>query len=369
MTRPEPAGAAVELRQVGRRFADVTAVDTISMRLRAGAMTALLGPSGCGKSTTLAIIAGLEAPDTGNIHIDNVAMNAVPAEQRPVGMVFQKPLLFPHLDVAGNIGFGLRMRRLPRREIRARVEDILQQVQLSGLAHRRVGQLSGGQEQRVALARALVLRPRVLLLDEPFSQLDAGLRAEMRGLVRQLQADTRITTLFVTHDQGEAVDVADDIVLMLDGRIAGQGPPLLFYRDPPSLDAARFFGVTNELPGRVDHGTWCLPGGALRLPCAVPDGPAILTVRPESLYLDGSDPAGETPPATAVGTVLSARFAGTHLTVRVQLPGDQTVTVHTPLDTAVPVGAEVRLHVARHAYTVFPTASVMDSRTAEGFKP
>ena len=140
-------------------------------------------------------------------------------------MVFQKPLLFPHLDVAGNVGFGLRMRRLPRREIHARVDAALAQMQLSGLAGRRVGQLSGGQEQRVALARALVLKPRVLLLDEPFSQLDAGLRAEMRALVRDLQARSEITTLFVTHDQAEAVDVADDIVLMLDGRIAGHGPP------------------------------------------------------------------------------------------------------------------------------------------------
>ncbi len=362
-------GAAVDLRRVSRRFADVTAVDTVDLSLRPGAMTALLGPSGCGKSTTLAIIAGLQALDTGEVHIDGAAVTTVPAERRPVAMVFQKPLLFPHLDVAGNIGFGLRMRRLPRREIRARVDDALAQMQLSGLAHRRVGQLSGGQEQRVALARALVLQPRVLLLDEPFSQLDAGLRAEMRGLVRDLQSHLRITTLFVTHDQGEAVGVADDIVLMLDGRIAGHGPPPLFYRDPPSLAAARFFGVTNELPGRVDHGTWCSPDGALRLPCAVPDGPAILTVRPESLHLDGSDPAGDTPPATAVGTVLSARFAGTHLTMRVQLPGDQAVTVHTPVDTAVPVGAEVRLHVAPHAYTVFPTASVTDSRAAGGFTP
>lgn len=354
----DSTGAAVDLRKVSRRFGEVTAVDTVDLSLRPAAMTALLGPSGCGKSTTLAIIAGLQSPDIGEVHIDGAAMSAVPAERRPVAMVFQKPLLFPHLDVAGNVGFGLRMRRLPRREIRARVGTVLEQMQLSGLAHRRVGQLSGGQEQRVALARALVLEPRVLLLDEPFSQLDAGLRAEMRGLVRQLQADTKITTLFVTHDQSEAVDVADDIVLMLDGRIAGHGPPPLFYRDPPSLAAARFFGVTNELPGRVDHGTWYSPDGALRIPCALRDGPAVLTVRPEALHLTG--PHGDTDeavarPLTTTGTVTSARFAGTHLTVRVQLSGNQTVTVHAPVGTPVPVGEEVRLSVAADACTVFPT--------------
>ena len=348
----------MELRRVSRRFAEVTAVDTVDLSLRHGAMTALLGPSGCGKSTTLAIIAGLQAPDTGDVHIDGAAMTAVPAERRPVGMVFQKPLLFPHLDVAGNIGFGLRMHRLPRREIRARVDAALAQMQLSGLAHRRVGQLSGGQEQRVALARALVLQPRVLLLDEPFSQLDAGLRTEMRTLVRDLQARTRITTLFVTHDQAEAVDVADDIVLMLDGRIAGHGPPPLFYRNPPSLAAARFFGVTNELPGRVDHGTWRSPDGTLRVPCALPDGPAILTIRPEALRLarPGEDPPGEAPPLTVTGTVTSARFAGTHLIVRVQLSAEPPVTVHTPVGAPVPVGEKARLFVAPDACTVFPAA-------------
>ncbi len=357
MNGADPAGAVVRLRQVSRRFADVTAVDTVDLDLRPGTMTALLGPSGCGKSTTLAIIAGLQAPDTGDVHIDGAAMTAVPAERRPVGLVFQKPLLFPHLDVAGNVGFGLRMRRLPRREIRARVVAVLDQVQLSGLGGRRVGELSGGQEQRVALARALVLRPRVLLLDEPFSQLDAGLRAEMRGLVRQVQARTGITTLFVTHDQGEAVDVADDIVLMLDGRIAGQGPPPLFFRDPPSLPAARFFGVTNELRGRVDQGAWCSPDGALRVPCNLADGPAILAVRPESLRIVESGPGrtAEPAPGTAVGTVLSARFAGTHLTVQVQLSDGPTVAVHTPVGTPVPVGAEVRLHVPSADCTVFPT--------------
>ncbi|MEU4626546.1 ABC transporter ATP-binding protein [Actinoplanes sp. NPDC023801] len=354
----DSTGATVELRRVSRRFGEVTAVETVDLSLRPGAMTALLGPSGCGKSTTLALIAGLQAPDSGDVHIDGAAMTTVPAERRPVAMVFQKPLLFPHLDVAGNVGFGLRMRRLPRREIRARVDAALAQMQLSGLAHRRVGQLSGGQEQRVALARALVLQPRVLLLDEPFSQLDAGLRAEMRGLVRQLQARTRITTLFVTHDQAEAVDVADDIVLMLDGRIAGHGPPPLFYSNPPSLDAARFFGVTNELPGRVSHGIWRSPDGALRVPCALPDGPAILTVRPEALHLagPGDDPGEEDPPLTVTGTVASARFAGTHLAVRVQLSGDRTVTAHTPVGTPVPVGGKVRLSMAPDACTVFAAA-------------
>jgi putative spermidine/putrescine transport system ATP-binding protein len=247
-------GARLMLASVTKTFGSTTAVDELSLDLAAGSFTALLGPSGCGKSTLLALIAGLLDPDRGVTTLDERPLRGLPAERRPVGLVFQKPLLFPHLSVEANVAFGLRMSRRPRREARAAARGMLDRVQLSALAGRRVGELSGGQEQRVALARALVLSPRLLLLDEPFSQLDAALRAEMRALVRALADESKLTTLFVTHDQAEAVEVADDIALMLDGRIAGHGPAELFYTRPPSLAAARFFGVTNELPGHVSRG-------------------------------------------------------------------------------------------------------------------
>lgn len=201
------------------------AVDELSIDIAARSFTTLLGPSGCGKSTTLAMVAGLLEPDRGDICFNGRSIRDVPAERRPIGVVFQRPLLFPHLSVADNIGFGLRMRRVPRPLVRDQVAQMLDRVQLSALAGRRVGELSGGQEQRVALARALILQPQVLLLDEPFSQLDVELRVEMRRLVRQPHDHDAVTTVFVTHDQAEAVDVADSVVLMLDGRPAGQAPP------------------------------------------------------------------------------------------------------------------------------------------------
>ncbi|MEO9220301.1 MAG: ABC transporter ATP-binding protein, partial [Mycobacteriaceae bacterium] len=257
MTRSELSAATVSLRQLSKRFGDTTAVDGLSLRLAAGSLTALLGPSGCGKSTTLAMLAGLVGPDSGDILLDGSSLLGVRAEQRPLSLVFQKPLLFPHLSVEQNVAFGLRMRRLPRREVRRRTGAMLERVQLGALARRRVGELSGGQEQRVALARAFVLAPRVLLLDEPFSQLDASLRAEMRSLARSLHEELAVTTLFVTHDQAEAVEIADEVALMLDGQLAGHGAPELFYLRPPTLAAARFFGVTNELAGSVAAGRFC----------------------------------------------------------------------------------------------------------------
>lgn len=194
------AGTEITLSGVRKCFGDTIAVADLTAYVPPGSFTALLGPSGCGKSTTLAMLAGLLRPDAGDICFAGRSVLDVPAELRPTGLVFQKPLLFPHLSVARNDGFGLRMRRLDHRQIRARVDAMLDRVQLGGLARRRVGELSGGQEQRVAVARALVLRPQVLLLDEPFSQPDAALRTEMRSLINDLHAESPVTTVFVTHD-------------------------------------------------------------------------------------------------------------------------------------------------------------------------
>ena len=242
-------GTAISIVGLHKSFGGTAAVRDLSTEIPAGSFTALLGPSGCGKSTTLAMLGGLQEPDSGDIRFDDRSQLGVPAERRSAGLVFQKPLLFPHLDVEQNVAFGLRMRRVDRTHTRERVAAILDRVQLAALARRKVGELSGGQEQRVALARALVLEPRVLLLDEPFSQLDATLRTEMRSLVKELHSESGVTTVFVTHDQAEAVEVADTIALMLDGHLEGQGEPEMFYTAPPTLAAARFFGVTNELAG------------------------------------------------------------------------------------------------------------------------
>ena len=333
-------GTRITLTGVHKTFGGTPAVHDLTTDITAGSFTALLGPSGCGKSTTLAMIGGLLHPDSGDIGFDDRSQLGVPAERRPAGLVFQKPLLFPHLNVEQNVAFGLRMRRLDRTQTRDRVAAILDRVQLGALAKRRVGELSGGQEQRVSLARVLVLEPQVLLLDEPFSQLDATLRAEMRCLVKDLHSESGVTTVFVTHDQAEAVEVADTIALMLDGHLEGQGDPEMFYTAPPSLAAARFFGVINEFPGTVHMGLFTADITDLRRPTDLPDGPAVLVIRPETIDLTRSsgDDAMD-------GVAVAARFAGTHLAVDIELAGGTQVTVHAPVSTPVRLGAPITVGV------------------------
>ncbi len=341
-------GGLLELSGVTKRFGPTTAVDGVTLTLQPGSFTALLGPSGCGKSTLLALVAGLTHPDAGRVDLDGVSLLGAPAERRPVGLVFQKPLLFPHLSVLANVGFGLRMGGAGRRDARRAALEMLERVQLAGLERRRVGELSGGQEQRVALARALVLSPRVLLLDEPFSALDSALRVTMRRLVRSLVDETGVTTVFVTHDQAEAVDVADDVALVLAGRLAGHGPASGFWSAPSSLAAARFFGVTNEIAGQVRHGVFS-GGGVGGLSCDLRDGPAVLVVRPERLVIG----AGPGPSLTA--TVHAVRFAGTHLVVRLLRRDDGDLVAHLPVGTSVTVGATVTVSAPPDAVTILPT--------------
>ncbi len=345
-------GTMITLTGVHKMFGGTAAVCDLTTEIPAGSFTALLGPSGCGKSTTLAMIGGLQQPDVGDILFNDRSQLAVPAERRPVGLVFQKPLLFPHLNVEQNVAFGLRMRRLNRVKTRQQVAAMLERVQLGPLAKRRVGELSGGQEQRVALARALVLEPQVLLLDEPFSQLDAGLRAEMRSLVRDLHNESQLTTLFVTHDQAEAVEVADSIALMLGGRLAGQGTPEMFFTAPPSLAAARFFGVTNEIPGTVRAGLFTACNIALHRTTTLPDGPAILVIRPETIVLN--DPGANDD--LLDGVAIAARFAGTHLAVDVELTGGVALTVHAASHTPVRWGTPITIAIPRATGVVLAAA-------------
>jgi ABC-type Fe3+/spermidine/putrescine transport system ATPase subunit len=217
-------------------------LESITLSIDPGELVCLLGPSGCGKSTLLRVMAGLHPPETGEIRIAGRVVNGLTAERRRLAMVFQRPLLFPWLSVAENIGFGLKMQKVAKEQIRRKVSEALQMVQLEGYADRRPSELSGGQAQRVALARALVTTPDLLLLDEPFSALDENLRGEMRHLVRRLQRELCITTIFVTHDQTEAALLADRIALLLDGRLAQFDPPRQFFTAPKSPEVARFFG-------------------------------------------------------------------------------------------------------------------------------
>lgn len=233
---------SLELRGVTAGYASQPVLRRLSLTAAGGEFLALLGPSGCGKTTVLKAIAGLLPISEGSIHLAGEAVTHIPAERRGAAMVFQTPLLFPHMTVLDNIAFGPRMKRLPAGETAKRVADVLEMVQMKGYEQRRPNQLSGGQQQRVALARALVTHPRVLLLDEPFSALDEHLRDEMRGLVRALQRKLRITTVFVTHDQQEAAIMADRVALLLDGEIAQAGSPRDLFESPATARIAHFFG-------------------------------------------------------------------------------------------------------------------------------
>jgi ABC-type Fe3+/spermidine/putrescine transport system ATPase subunit len=292
----------------------------LDLTVEAGRITALLGPSGAGKTTVMKLIAGLLTPDSGEISLSGQSVLTLPPERRGVVMVFQNPLLFPHLSVAENVGFGLRMRGLPAAQIAARVDAMLERTQLTGLGRRRPVELSGGQAQRVALARALVLQPDLLLLDEPLSSLDPTLRDEMRQLILTLQREMAITTLVVTHDQTEAVVMADQIALLLDGRLAQHAPPDVIYQRPATLAVARFFGGVNFLPGVAADGVFQSAIGPLRLPQGLPPdlshGPGILTIRPEAIVLG---PPGSL--AALPATLRGCSFLGTQSRVDLDVAG------------------------------------------------
>jgi len=270
---------------LAKRYAGAgqAALHGLDLTVESGSLTAILGPSGSGKTTVMKLVAGLIAPDAGDIRLGDRSILDLAPERRGIAMVFQNPLLFPHLTVAGNIGFGLRMRGLAAGQIASSVATMLDRVRLTGLGDRRPVQLSGGQQQRAALARALVLRPEVLLLDEPLSSLDPSLGDEMRQLIRDLQRETGITTLVVTHDQTEAVALADTIALLLDGRLAQVGPPETFYQRPATKAVARFFGGVNFIPGIARDGRFDCAFGPLHLPPGIGPGAGLLTIRPEAL--------------------------------------------------------------------------------------
>ena len=238
---------SIVVENATKRWGDFTALDDVSINVRDGSLTALLGPSGSGKSTLLRTIAGLEQLDSGRVVISGSEVTAQPVQQRGVGFVFQHYAAFKHMTVRDNIAFGLRIRKVPRNEIKDRVKHLMHLVQLQGLAHRYPSQLSGGQRQRMALARALAVEPEVLLLDEPFGALDAKVRQELRDWLRRLHDEVHVTTIFVTHDQEEAMDVAEQIVVMNKGRIEQAGPPVDLYENPASEFVMGFIGPVNQV--------------------------------------------------------------------------------------------------------------------------
>jgi spermidine/putrescine transport system ATP-binding protein len=292
---------AVEIRGLVKAFGDhgqddhVRAVDRVDLTIADGEFFALLGPSGCGKTTTLRVIAGFEEPDEGEVRLAGRPLRGVPPFHRPVNTVFQDYALFPHMTVEQNVAFGLRMARVPRDEIRSRVDEALALVRLGGSGRRRPEQLSGGQRQRVALARALVNQPRVLLLDEPLGALDLKLRKAMQVELKELQQRVGITFVYVTHDQEEALTMADRIAVMNDGRVLQVGGPAEIYDAPVDRFVADFIGESNFLDGVVEEvgatvGRLRLPGGSLLAGVPRADGlssgdPALLAVRPEKLSL------------------------------------------------------------------------------------
>ncbi len=252
MTPPSDAPAEIRLIDLEKRFGEVRAVDGVSLDIRPGEFFSLLGPSGCGKTTTLRMIGGFEAPTAGRILLRDRDVTNDPPDKRPVNMVFQQYALFPHLDVAGNIGFGLRRRHVERQEIARRVGQALELVRLAGYDRRKPSELSGGQQQRVALARALVNRPNVLLLDEPLGALDLKLRRQLQVELKRIQAEVGITFVYVTHDQEEALTMSDRIAVMHVGRVEQLGTPEELYERPATRFVADFIGTTNLLSGSVE---------------------------------------------------------------------------------------------------------------------
>ncbi|HEY3435762.1 MAG TPA: ABC transporter ATP-binding protein [Solirubrobacterales bacterium] len=310
----------LRLRGLRKSFGDVVAVDDLDLDVPEGSTCALLGPSGCGKTTTLRLIAGLERLDAGSIEIggEEVASSGrtVPAERRRIGMVFQDYALFPHMDVAANVGYALG-----RRPDREKVEATLETVGLGGLGKRNPHQLSGGQQQRVALARALVAEPRALLLDEPFSNLDAGLRARVREEVREILAAQKLTSVFVTHDQEEALSVADVVAVVNEGKVEQVGTPEDVYSRPSTRWVAGFLGEIEVLPGKASNGTIECELGNLPNRDGL-SGDVDVLVRPESLAIGTIEPPDR---RSQKATVLSRSFFGHDQLVELELPSGSVV--------------------------------------------
>jgi iron(III) transport system ATP-binding protein len=345
------AVASVELRGLTKRYGPLAVVDSVSLTIEHGLLVCLLGPSGCGKTTTLRLIAGFVEPSEGEIVVgDRVVSSpgrALPPERRNMSMIFQSYALWPHMTVADNVAYGLTLRKRPREEIAKKVAAILATTKLTALADRYPGELSGGQQQRVSLARALIVEPETLLLDEPLSNLDANLREEMRFEVRRLHDQYRYTTVYVTHDQSEAMTTADLIAVMNAGRIEQLGPPQEIYDRPRSEFVARFIGASNVIAGQALDGSHVsIAGVALRCVGAAlkPGAAAAISIRQHELALAVAPPAGENENVLAA-TVTRNVFLGNSRDYMVELADGTPLRAVTSPRESIPPGTKVWLHL------------------------
>jgi putative spermidine/putrescine transport system ATP-binding protein len=358
--------AAVTFDGVSKNFGGVKALDGVSLDIGRGEFMTLLGPSGCGKTTLLKLAAGFLAPDSGTVAIDGKCVNDVPTYKREIGMMFQNYALFPHMNVTDNIAYGLKTRQVPRHDIRRRVSEALALVKLTGMEDRKPRQLSGGQQQRVALARALVINPTVLLLDEPFSALDKNLRASMQIELREIQRKLGLTTIFVTHDQSEALSLSDRMAVMSEGTIRQLGAPLDIYRRPSDRFVASFVGDTNCLRGEllgiagleavIALGGAQIKVGSEHLAAARPSALVDLFVRPERLRVGAPNE-----PGAMAGQIVAQTYHGGHVDLQIacRACSDGLLLVRSAGDQAMtrwPAGVEVGISVDAEGCTAFPAA-------------
>ncbi len=344
---------SLEVQNLTRRFGRALALDGASLEAAPGEILALLGPSGCGKTTTLRIVAGFETADSGHVTLAGRDLARLPPHARDIGLVFQDYALFPHMSVADNLAYGLRRRGMARADRAARVAEMLELVRLSGLEARRPAQLSGGQQQRVALARALAIAPRLLLLDEPLSNLDAKLRGTLQQELREILTRVGTTTLIVTHDQDEALALADRIAIMARGRVLQAATPREVYEQPATRFVAEFLGRSLWLEGRLEGGRFVTRAGTA-LPCPPPRRIAArhgLLLRPEALALRPPAP-GE---LGLAARVVAARFHGAAMQVALRVEEQANLTLDVPHQAAVPEGGTaVTLAFAPEAIRIVP---------------
>jgi len=350
----------VTIKGLTKRYGDVAAVEGLDLRVQPGELVALLGPSGCGKTTTLRLVAGFLKPEAGEIWVGERCLSSpvtvIPPERRRMAMIFQSYALWPHMTVAQNIAYGLRFNGVPKGERERRVAEMLKAVQLDGYGSRYPGELSGGQQQRVAVARALVVEPEILLLDEPLSNLDANLREEMRFEIRRLHETFAITTLYVTHDQAEAMVISDRVAVLQRGRVVQIGTAEELFEHPRTRFVAEFIGKTNLVDGLAE-GPGTVTRGRLRLDVASadlkPGAPVVVSIRPHHIELHPATVSG--PPGAAggnflMGTVVRASYLGDAVDYQVQLDlSDVVLRVAGPTPARVRVGERVRVHVPASA--------------------
>jgi putative spermidine/putrescine transport system ATP-binding protein len=355
--------ASVEFRGLRRVFGRTTALDGLDLTIAPGELIALLGPSGCGKTTALRCVAGFEHPDAGAVLVDGKDITRLPANRRDAGMVFQSYSLFPNLNVRDNVAFGLRVRKVPAAKRHARAAELLELVGLPTHAERYPHEMSGGQQQRVALARALALEPRVLLLDEPLSALDAKVRVTLREEIRRLQLELGITTIFVTHDQEEALSVADRVAVLRSGRLEQVGPPAEVYDRPSTPFVAEFVGTMNHIPGRLSGNEVTALGQLLPVDGPLPSSPDVdVLIRPEAVLVTAA--------SEGRAVIVASSFRGSSARLRVRL-GELEVLSDVPGHEAVRLapGTQVSVSLVQRPVLVAertPSASAVHTPVTSG---